>query len=112
MTCKHENEIAVAQNPGNVTMWCPRCGRIAIGDGAEMTPSLLELDLSEKKDIYAPDIVPEAKRMESGQFITSECYINILTGDLYIVNWEVNRPVGNEWVRISRACWTIHSGGY
>ena len=31
-----------------------------------------------------------------------ECYLNTENGDLYIIWWIRNRPIGNEWIRISK----------
>jgi hypothetical protein len=47
MTCKHIHDLIVAD-----VMWCPRCGRIRCKDGGELTPSLIQTDLSDQTDVY------------------------------------------------------------
>lgn len=55
-------------------------------------------------------LVPESVPDEFGNFGENpETYINVLTGDLMIIWWEVNRPSGDGWVRVSRKCYDLHS---
>jgi hypothetical protein len=40
------------------------------------------------------------------QLVEPECYLNVNTGDLYIINWKRNRlNPADGWVRISRKVW-------
>lgn len=36
------------------------------------------------------------------QLSEPECYLNKENGDLYIIWWIRNRPIGNAWVQISK----------
>jgi hypothetical protein len=45
-----------------------------------------------------------------GMLPESECYLDKETGDLFIINWVQNRPIGSQWVRISMACYHTISG--
>ena len=56
------------------------------------------------------DTEEEDTEEDKGQLPESECYLDKETGDLFIINWVQNRPIGSQWVRISRACYDTISG--
>lgn len=58
-------------------------------------------------------MIDESIPDESGYFGEHpETYINIVTGDAFIIWWAVNRPTGDDWIRVSRACYNVHVGKF
>jgi hypothetical protein len=45
--------------------------------------------------------------MENKQLEEPEHYLNKESGDLYIIWYIENRPIGKDWVKISRKCYDI-----
>jgi len=37
-----------------------------------------------------------------------EYYVNVNSGDLYLIHWIQNRPGGKEWVRVSKEFYDLH----
>lgn len=52
-SCIHSNDQEIGVDELGQIFWCPRCGRVKCGDRGEMTPSLIQLDLSEQIYVYS-----------------------------------------------------------
>jgi hypothetical protein len=48
--------------------------------------------------------------MKEESLETPECYANIKSGDLFIIWHPQNRPVGDDWVRISLEAYDVWTG--
>lgn len=52
------------------------------------------------------------KLIELYKLPETEYYLNTETGDLYLINWVQNRPIGRKnWVKISKECYLVITEG-
>jgi hypothetical protein len=53
---------------------------------------------------------PDEDSESSGHLDIPMCFLNTENGDLFIIWWQRNTPIGKEWVEISLKAWSVLTG--
>jgi ribosomal protein L37AE/L43A len=92
----------IMENIGEVELedklfWCSKCGSIVTGYAFDGHLSVEKVE--RKVELVETVSIPEES------FPEGACYLNTMTGDLFLVFWKQNIPQGTQWVKISRQCY-------